>query len=201
MPITAASTRGVKNAWFLPVRTRQNRIALRVLASVSYCPHPDAVKRRQEAEALRQQRSREHSEDEMIQAMGLKWWEGSLPGNMIAVTTPRELDILSRQAYAAGRGVLINYFQEDCYACRCLHKKLKQLALDNPEVLFLKVNGSNEALRPVFEDAGVTKVPFFHCVRDGYVLSRFSASLNPEKLALLRKELLAMARARKAVNA
>ncbi|GIL85677.1 hypothetical protein Vretimale_13254 [Volvox reticuliferus] len=158
MPITAASTRGVKNAWFLPVRTRQNRIALRVLASVSYCPHPDAVKRRQEAEALRQQRSREHSEDEMIQAMGLKWWEGSLPGNMIAVTTPRELDILSRQAYAAGRGVLINYFQEDCYACRCLHKKLKQLALDNPEVLFLKVNGSNEALRPVFEDAGVTKV-------------------------------------------
>jgi hypothetical protein len=85
-------------------------------------------------------------------------WEGTLPANMIAVTTPRELELLSRQAFDAGRAVLINYFQEDCYACRCLHSKLKQMAVENPEVLFLKVNGSNESLRAVFEEQGVMKV-------------------------------------------
>ncbi|GFR43295.1 hypothetical protein Agub_g4361 [Astrephomene gubernaculifera] len=180
-------------------RARQTRtIRCCVFHPESYSPHPDAIKRRQEAEAARRQRERERSEAQMKQAMGLKWWEGSLPPNMVAVATPRELDMLSRQASASGRTVLINFFQDDCYACRALHGKLKKLAMDHPEVLFLKVNGSTDALRPVFEENEVTKVPYFHCVRDGRVLSRFSASLNPEKLALLRNELLAAGRARQA---
>ncbi|KXZ45806.1 hypothetical protein GPECTOR_50g600 [Gonium pectorale] len=80
----------------------------------------------------------------------------------------------------------------------CLHTKLKKLAQEHPEILFLKVNGSNETLRPVFEEHGVTAVPFFLCIRDGRELSRFSASLSPEKLALLRRELMAAAAARQA---
>ncbi|GLC40978.1 hypothetical protein PLESTB_000960600 [Pleodorina starrii] len=204
MHIMATSSVGVaaKPTLWAKAPRQATRRRVRVFASsVSFCPHPDAVRRRQEAEALRQQRHREQSEAAMIQAMGLKWWEGTLPANMIAVATPRELETLTRQAFATGRAVLINYFQEDCYACRTLHKKLKQMALDNPEVLFLKVNGSNEALRPVFEEEGITKVPFFHCMRDGRVLSRFSASLNTEKLAHLRKEVVAIARAPQLVNA
>ncbi|EFJ52933.1 thioredoxin [Volvox carteri f. nagariensis] len=197
----ASSSVNTKQAKASSYWARPGRTAARTLASVSYCPHPDAVRRRQEAEAMRQQRSREHSEAQMLQAMGLKWWEGSLPANMVAVTTPRELDMLSRQAYAAGRGVLINYFQEDCYACRCLHKKLKQLAEDHPEVLFLKVNGSNEALRPVFAERGITKVPFFQCARDGELQKPFSASLDPEKLKNLREQLSALARSSAMVNA
>ena len=43
-------------------------------------------------------------------------------------------------------------------ACRTLHPKLKKLAADHPEVLFLKVNGSREQLRPLFEAHGITKV-------------------------------------------
>ncbi|KAG2502090.1 hypothetical protein HYH03_000582 [Edaphochlamys debaryana] len=110
---------------------------------------------------------------------------------MVAVTTPRELDLLAQKAMLQGRACLINFFQDDCYACRSLHTKLKKLAHDHPDVLFLKVNGSIEAMRPVFEKHGITKVPYFFCLRHGRILSRFSASLNPEKLAMLRKELVA----------
>ena len=138
-------------------------------------------------------RAREMAEGHMLDAMGVKWYEGSLPPNMVVVRTPACVDLLTQRAAAEGRTVLLNFFQDDCYACRTLHPKLKKLAADHPEVLFLKVNGSREQLRPLFEAHGITKVPFFHAVRDGCVQSRFSASLSPEKLARLRQELQAAA--------
>lgn len=46
----------------------------------------------------------------------------------------------------------------------------------------------------------VLQVPYFQCVRDGVLLAELSASLNPEKLANLRKA-LAMVRARQVINA
>lgn len=155
------------------------------------CNHPDALKRRHEAESRRLARERERAEAYAKDAMGLKWWEGTLPPNMVLALSPSMLEILQQQANAAGRLCLINFFAEDCYTCRTLHAKLKKLAQEHSEVLFIKVNGSMEAMRPVFEHLGVTKVPYFMCVRDGDVVSSFTASLSPEKLALLRRELAA----------
>lgn len=77
---------------------------------------------------------------------------------MVVVATPREFETLSRQAYESERAVVINFFQEDCYACRTLHGKLRKLAEDHSNILFLKVNGSVEALHPLFKQHDVTKV-------------------------------------------
>ena len=67
------------------------------------------------------------------------------------------------------------------------------------QVQFLKVNGSNPALREVFEDNGVEKVPFFFIVDTrGRIVSRFSASLSPEKFAVLRREIANASRMREA---
>lgn len=156
-----------------------------------FCPHPDALKRRQEAEQQRRQRERERAEAEAQEASGLKWWEGTLPANMINVLSAYQLDYLTHQANAEGKLVLMNFFTEDCFTCRTLHPKLKKIALDNPDVLFLKLNGSSEALRELFVQNRVTKVPLFQCVRNGWVRSSFSASLAPEKLAYLRAEIAA----------
>ncbi|PNH06124.1 Thioredoxin-like 2-1, chloroplastic [Tetrabaena socialis] len=166
--------------------------SVRVSASATYCTHPDALKRRLEAEADRHQRAAERAEAQMVAAAGLKWWEGALPPNMVVVGSSHQLQLLKETS----RPILINWFTEDCYSCRTLHVKLKKIAAENPEILFLKLNGSSEGLKPLFEMFGITKVPYFHVVLDGRVLSEFSASLNPEKLALLRKELRAAVRAR-----
>lgn len=55
---------------------------------------------------------------------------------------------------------------------------------------------SAAALLPAYHKAHVCRmpcaqVPYFMCVRDGDVVSSFTASLSPEKLALLRRELAA----------
>lgn len=77
------------------------------------------------------------------------------------------------------------------YVCRTLHPKLKKIAIDNPDMAILKVNGSSDALREVFARYHVTRVPYFKLIRGGKVRSSFSASLSPEKLALLRAEIAA----------
>lgn len=140
---------------------------------------------------MRRQRDREREEYAAKEACGLKWWEGSLPNNVIVALSARQLDVLVQQANAENRLVMLNMFTEDCYVCRSLHPKLKKIALDNPDMTILKVNGSSDALREVFARYHVTRVPYFKLIRGGKVRSSFSASLSPERLALLRAEIAA----------
>lgn len=42
---------------------------------------------------------------------------------------------------AAGKLVVVNFFAPECYACKSMQPKLRQIARDNPDAMFLKVNG------------------------------------------------------------
>ena len=92
---------------------------------------------------------------------------------------------------ANGTLAIVNYFTESCYVCRTLHPKMKRIATDNPDVLFVKVNGSQPAIVPVFEQMGIQAVPLFQFVQDGEVKHSMSCSISPEKLMQLRVEIAA----------
>jgi hypothetical protein len=42
---------------------------------------------------------------------------------------------------AAGKLVVVNFFAPECYACKSMQPKLRQIARDNLDAVFLKVNG------------------------------------------------------------
>lgn len=140
---------------------------------------------------MRQERERERAEASAKHAKGLKWWEGERPANMVPISNRSELLGLLKEAKSQNKLALVNYFTEDCYTCRSLHPKLKRIASDNPDIVILKVNGSIPSLQPLFEEQGIRKVPLFQFVKAGQVKAEFTASLNPEKLALLRAEIAA----------
>lgn len=112
-----------------------------------------------------------------------------MPSNVKILRTAQEFRLALHQY--RGKLLVVNFFTEDCYVCRTMHPKLKKIAGDNPDVVFAKMNGSDEALRPLFEELQITKVPFFHFYRDGTAVTKMSASLNPEKLAVFRAEIAA----------
>lgn len=73
-----------------------------------------------------------------------------------------------------------------------MHSKIKQIAMDNPDVLWCKLNGSDPSLTGIFEAMEIKKVPYFHMVLDGELAREMTCSLSPEKLSLFRSELAAM---------
>jgi thiol-disulfide isomerase/thioredoxin len=101
-----------------------------------------------------------------------------------------ELRRCIEEARQARQLLVVNYFGEQCYACKSLYPKLAQIARDNHDVLFVKVNlTQSDELRLLLEEQGHTTVPFFQLYQFGVVVSQFSASLNPQKLAVLRAEI------------
>ncbi|GAX84057.1 hypothetical protein CEUSTIGMA_g11481.t1 [Chlamydomonas eustigma] len=139
--------------------------------------HPDAIRRRQEAEERAMLRQKE------LQSLnsGGKWWKDE--GSVKLVSSPQQLDNLIK---ASARLVVINFFAEDCYSCKSLHPKLKKIAESNLDVVFVKANGSNPEFASYFHEAGITAVPWFHMYRGGQLVASLSASLSPEKLATFR---------------
>jgi thiol-disulfide isomerase/thioredoxin len=87
------------------------------------------------------------------------------------------------------RLVVVDFFAPWCAACRRLFPKLLQLAENNPDVLFVKVNGGDDSLSAFVESLGVNKLPYFHFYRAGRLTAHFAANLN--KVSLLRAELAA----------
>ena len=63
-------------------------------------------------------------------------WEDAKPSNLISALTPEALQAeLSRSSQL----VVVDFFAPWCSACRRLFPKLLQLAENNPDVLFVKV--------------------------------------------------------------
>lgn len=172
-----------------PVATRAANAQETLSAPAS--AHPDAVRRRQEAEERKQERERQRAAERAAKAEGKKWWEGEMPPNMSVAVTVADFQHALQLGNSHGKLIVANFFGEDCYSCRTLHPKLKQIAGDNPDVLFLKVNAGLEDLYNFCVDMGLTKVPYFVLYRKQQKVSQFSASLNPAKLALLRAEIAA----------
>jgi thiol-disulfide isomerase/thioredoxin len=110
---------------------------------------------------------------------------------MINAKTLHELDVTVQEACASGKLVVVNFFAPECYACKSMQPKLRQIASSNPDTLFIKVNGFLDEFRAYCDAMGITKIPYFHLYRSNKRVSEFTANMRPEKLALLRAEIAA----------
>lgn len=142
--------------------------------------HPDAIKRRQDAEARREAR-----QADMVAAKTNSWWEVSAPENMILATSEDMLKDAVQQGQTAGRLVTVKFFAPWCQACKALYPKWMQLATQNPDVTFVKVNAADETMRAVSAAMGVTKLPYFHMYMHGQLAKNFTANLH--KVSYLKR--------------
>ncbi|KAJ1262078.1 hypothetical protein BS78_09G079900 [Paspalum vaginatum] len=103
-----------------------------------------------------------------------KWWEKNAGPNMIDIhSTVEFLDALRD---AGDRLVVVEFYGTWCGSCRALFPRLCRTALENPDILFLKVNFDEN--KPMCKRLNVKVLPFFHFYRgaDG-LLEAFSCSL------------------------
>ena len=130
-------------------------------------------------------------------------WEADCPPNMETAASADDLAARLATAAAAGQLAVVSYFSPECYACRSLAPKLRQIAAGcaaGGGVVFIKVNGAAEGgLREHAESAGVTRIPFFQLFTADAatgapaLAAEFTANMNPEKLRLLREQIAAHA--------
>ncbi|RLN29022.1 hypothetical protein C2845_PM05G26430 [Panicum miliaceum] len=103
-----------------------------------------------------------------------KWWENNAAPNMIDIhSTVEFLDALRD---AGDRLVIVEFYGTWCGSCRALFPRLCRTALENPDILFLKVNFDEN--KPMCKRLNVKVLPSFHFYRgaDG-LLEAFSCSL------------------------
>jgi thiol-disulfide isomerase/thioredoxin len=143
--------------------------------------HPDAVRRREQALARKAS-----AQVEAERAQSREWWEGRTPANLMSAATPEAFEA----AISTGGLVVVDFFTPWCNACRRLFPALCKVAENNPDVLFLKVNGGDSALGKFVESLAVDKLPYFHFYRDGSLQAHFAANLT--KINLLRAEIAAL---------
>lgn len=125
---------------------------------------------------------------EAQQQTATPWWEVDCPPNMINVGSVEELAASLEEARAQGLLAVVNFFSPECYACRSMQPKLRQIARDaDGSAVFLKVNGFVDGLREHCEREGITRIPYFHFYRGGERVAEFTANMQPEKLKLLRR--------------
>ncbi|KAL3137223.1 hypothetical protein ABBQ32_006774 [Trebouxia sp. C0010 RCD-2024] len=142
--------------------------------------HPDAIRRRQEAEARREARK-----DEIAYAKTNMWWEVPGPDNLILATSEEMLNEAVRHGEQARQLVAIKFFAPWCQACKALYPKWMQLAMQNPDVTFVKVNAADDTMRAVAAAMGVTKLPYFHMYMHGQLAKNFTANLH--KVSYLKR--------------
>ena len=109
---------------------------------------------------------------------------------MVNVATVAQLEAALELAAAAGKLAVVSFFSPECYACRSLQPKLRQIARERADrgVIFLKVNGFVDGLREYCEREDVTRIPYFHLYRHGARVAEFSANMQPERLRFLRSQ-------------
>lgn len=116
---------------------------------------------------------------------------GPLPPNVTAVTSPRHLKSLLLNAPADSL-IVVDFFAPHCNGCRTLWPKIKQIAGNNPDVLFLTVNTAEPGLQDLGLNLGVAKLPWFQLYSGGpdfQLVSSFTATLA--KVDMIRAEISA----------
>jgi thiol-disulfide isomerase/thioredoxin len=151
----------------------------------------EQTKRDIETAARRQAYEAQAAAQKAAEKSGVAWWEVDCPGNMINVQSLEELKTLVEAETTTNKLVVVNFFAPECYACKSLQPKLRQIARDNPDALFLKVNGLVGDLMEYIEAMEITRIPYFHFYKNNKRVAEFSANMRPEKLALLRAEIAA----------
>lgn len=147
-------------------------------------PHPDAVRRRREAEERRIQRTAE-LESTVAAINGHS--TGDLPGNLLQLDVASELDFRLRMGSRGNRLVVAHFKASWCAACARMQYKIKQIAEQNPDVTFLVVDVSkNPDLLEASTELGVEKLPYFLFYKNEEQVASFSCNLS--KINLLRAE-------------
>jgi len=156
--------------------------ALEAVAS----PHPDAIRRRNAAEARQRERLLEKEETQR----SLRGEPGtSLPSNMLQVNTPAEFEFHIHSSSQNGQLVLVHFKGRWCPACARMQHKLKRTAEQNEDVFFIVVDLSDEDLSKHCSGLGVENIPYFHLYKNNELVSRFSCNLG--NIGVLRRELAA----------
>lgn len=154
-------------------------------AAPAATPHPDALRRRREAEE-RQQSRQWYIE---ASAAGKGWWEIMNPSNMHVVASAGEFKERVRLAKGQNTLVVVDYFAPWCHACKSLHPQIQKLASQHQKVTFLSVNAGVESLKTMCDEIGVPKLPYFHLLKgEAGVVAEFSASLTADRLQHLRSQ-------------
>eukprot|EP01023_Acetabularia_acetabulum_P013162 TRINITY_DN16295_c0_g1_i4.p2 TRINITY_DN16295_c0_g1~~TRINITY_DN16295_c0_g1_i4.p2 ORF type:complete len:207 (-),score=14.90 TRINITY_DN16295_c0_g1_i4:45-665(-) len=147
--------------------------------------HPDAIRRRQERE--RKEAKIQKLEDIQTEQEQSPWWLEEQVPNIVVANSPAEFSEVLRFWQQQGQLVVVKFFAPFCNGCRTMSPKIKQLAQQNPDVVFIKFNAGDESMRQHAEDFGVSKLPFFHIYHDYKCLSAFTANLI--SIHKLRKQL------------
>ena len=130
---------------------------------------PDAIRRREAAEARKAQRRRQ-DEGALSGAGASKyWWLEPAAGvvldlwnkarNVQSVRTRNDLDNVLAEAKRTGRPIVAEFFAPACKACKALQPRLATIVRSHPDVLFVRINAS-ENVRMV-RALGVKKLPWF----------------------------------------
>lgn len=145
--------------------------------------HPDAIRRRREAEKRERERTLQMEETQR----SLKGEAGAMPSNMLQVHLPAELDLRVQSFSRSGQLVVVHYKGAWCASCARMQYKLKKLAKQNADVVFIIVDLTDDDLRQHCEALGVDKIPYFHMYKDNVQVASFTCNL--EKIDRLRCEL------------
>ncbi|OAY41970.1 thioredoxin-like 1-1, chloroplastic isoform X2 [Manihot esculenta] len=89
------------------------------------------------------------------------WWEEELQPNMREVISAQ--DLVDSLLNAGDKLVIVYFFSPGCGGCRALHPKICQLAKNNADVQFLKVN--YEEHKSMCYSLNVHVLPFFRFYR------------------------------------
>lgn len=156
------------------------------LSTITITPHPDALRRRREAEA-RQQQHLQQAQDT------LRSFEGKLatdaPENMLSIHTPSELDFRIKAHSRDDKLVVVHFKGNWCTACARMQYKLKQIAMHNQEITFMVVDLADEELFRHSASMGVNQLPYFHLYKNGDQVAKFTCNLAT--INLLRAEIAA----------
>lgn len=145
--------------------------------------HPDAIRRRREAETRERERTLQMEETQR----SLRGEAGAMPSNMLQVHLPAELDLRVQSFSRNGQLVVVHYKGAWCASCARMQYKLKKLAKQNADVVFIIADLTDDDLRQHCEALGVDKIPYFHMYKDNVQVSSFTCNL--EKINRLRCEL------------
>ncbi|PRW56015.1 Thioredoxin-like 1- chloroplastic [Chlorella sorokiniana] len=119
------------------------------------------------------------------------WWKDAAdaPANLVSAASKAEYKATILNA-APNQLVVVDYLKASCGACRRLYPKLQQIAVQNPDALFVKVNVDlSQEMRELGQGLGVSHLPWFHIWRGGQLVASFSA--NVTTVATLRAEIAA----------
>lgn len=116
------------------------------------------------------------------------WYQGPAPSNVVHVTSSEHFRQVIQRADSI---VMVDFFAPNCYACRSMWPKMKQIASSNPDVTFAMVNTSVEQLGSLANNLGVAKLPWFIIFDGGSGEQRASFTANLGTINVIRAEIAA----------